>query len=267
MCCSVGVTKLLCVTLSLAGLLLSLYSLHVKTQVCWNRNSFVKTFWPLVGERWGLRGFLWHKWRDVLFKVSGKDDQEHIQQIPFQSIFLSIRKRFWPGKFVESLNGSGWQIIILKVAPLLGENHPLNKSNSLFGVIFYSTLLLFSMFNYRFLATLQVRKWDWITIKMSLYIAQPLVLIISILFQMLLSASSIGVSCYLAYILHIVLEVFKIPLFLVYFTSDLSGLLCCLCLDLCSQCASVLHKVRHHWKRSCDCASCASGNIFAPQLV
>ena len=209
MCCSVGVTKLLCVTLSLAGLLLSLYSLHVKTQVCWNRNSFVKTFWPLVGERWGLRGFLWHKWRDVLFKVSGKDDQEHIQQIPFQSIFLSIRKRFWPGKFVESLNGSGWQIIILKVAPLLGENHPLNKSNSLFGVIFYSTLLLFSMFNYRFLAPLQVRKWDWITIKMSLYIAQPLVLIISILFQMLLSASSIGVSCYLAYILHFVLQVYR----------------------------------------------------------
>ena len=157
MCCRVGITRLLSVTLSLAGLLLSLYSLHVKTQVCWNRHFFVKRFWRLVGERWGLRGFLWHKWRDVLLQVSGKDDQEHIQEITFQSIFLSIRKRFWPGKFAESSNESEWWIIILKVAPLLGENHPLNESNSLYGVIFYSILLLFSMFNYRFLATLQVR--------------------------------------------------------------------------------------------------------------
>ena len=69
---------------------------------------------------------------------------------------------------------------------------------------------------------------------------------ISIFFQMILSASSIGVSCYLAYILHFVLEVYQIPLFLVCFTSDPSGLLCCLCLDLCSQCASLLHQVHHH---------------------
>ena len=42
------------------------------------------------------------------------------------------------------------------VAPLLGESHPLNQSNSLFGVAFYSILLLLSMFNFRFLATIQV---------------------------------------------------------------------------------------------------------------
>jgi len=66
------------------------------------------------------------------------------------------------------------------VGPLLGESHPLNESNSMYGVAFYSVLLLFSLFNYRFLATL----------------------------QMILSASAIGVSCYLAYILHFVLQDF-----------------------------------------------------------
>ena len=161
MCCSVGITKLLCVTLSLAGLLLSVYSLHVKTQVCWNMNFFfMTTFWPSVGERWGLRGLLWHKWRDVLLQVSGEDNQEHLLQIPFQSIFLSLRERFWFGKLAVSLNESVWWITILKVAPLLGESHPLNESNSLYGVIFYSILLLFSMFNYRLLATFQVRSSD-----------------------------------------------------------------------------------------------------------
>ena len=42
------------------------------------------------------------------------------------------------------------------MGPFLGESHPLNQSNSLYGVVFYSILLLFSLFNYRFLATLQV---------------------------------------------------------------------------------------------------------------
>merc|ERR1719370_854960 len=66
------------------------------------------------------------------------------------------------------------------VGPFLGESHPLNQSNSLYGVVFYSILLLFSLFNYRFLATL----------------------------QMIMSATSIVVSCYLAYILHFVLQDF-----------------------------------------------------------
>ena len=48
------------------------------------------------------------------------------------------------------------QFLFIQVGPLLGESHPLNESNSLYGVAFYSILLLFSLFNYRFLATLQV---------------------------------------------------------------------------------------------------------------
>merc|ERR550517_2115377 len=57
------------------------------------------------------------------------------------------------------------------VGPFLGENHPLNQSNSLYGVVFYSILLLFSLFNYRFLATLHhpVSHFNWCVLLPCIY--------------------------------------------------------------------------------------------------
>merc|ERR1719278_2145578 len=104
---NVGITKLLCVTLSLAGLLLSLYSLHVKTQL--------------------------------------EKDEDYVA-------LCDINEGMSCSKVFSSPYAKGFGL----VAPLLGESHPLNQSNSLFGVAFYSILLLFSMFNFRFLATLQM---------------------------------------------------------------------------------------------------------------
>ena len=92
------------------------------------------------------------------------------------------------------------------MAPLLGESHPLNQSNSLFGVAFYSILLLFSMFNFRFLATIQVILHPK-DIMSCVVFPHIYVMVSNAAPQMILSASAIGVSCYLAYILHFILQV------------------------------------------------------------
>ena len=42
------------------------------------------------------------------------------------------------------------------VAPLLGEEHPLNQPNSVYGVIFYSTILLMAFMSHAVVAKLQV---------------------------------------------------------------------------------------------------------------
>ena len=42
------------------------------------------------------------------------------------------------------------------VAPLLGEEHPLNQPNSVYGVIFYSTVLLMAFMSHAVVAKLQV---------------------------------------------------------------------------------------------------------------
>ena len=95
------------------------------------------------------------------------------------------------------------------MAPLLGESHPLNQSNSLFGVAFYSILLLFSMFNFRFLATIQVilHPKDIMSCVVFPHIYVLVSCDTNAAPQMILSASAIGVSCYLAYILHFILQV------------------------------------------------------------
>jgi len=149
MCSSAGCSRLLCLTLSLAGLLLSLYSLHVKTQA--------------------------------------EKDENYVA-------LCDISEGMSCSKVFSSPYSKGFGL----VGPYLGEEHPANQSNSVYGLAFYSTLLLLSLFNYRFLATL----------------------------QMVLSVGAIGMSCYLAYILHFVLENFCVVCvstyvvnFLLFFTS------------------------------------------------
>ena len=46
--------------------------------------------------------------------------------------------------------------LITKVAKFLGSEHPLNKPNSLYGLAFYSLMLLLALVNRKFVATLQV---------------------------------------------------------------------------------------------------------------
>ena len=63
---------------------------------------------------------------------------------------------------------------------------------------------------------------SWLLLKCHCTFVQPfLLLMMTIFFKMVLSASSIGVSCYLAYILHFVLKVYMISLVfgLLYFWS------------------------------------------------
>eukprot|EP00088_Acartia_fossae_P024985 TRINITY_DN25810_c1_g1_i1.p1 TRINITY_DN25810_c1_g1~~TRINITY_DN25810_c1_g1_i1.p1 ORF type:complete len:185 (+),score=20.57 TRINITY_DN25810_c1_g1_i1:49-603(+) len=64
------------------------------------------------------------------------------------------------------------------VAKYLGEDHPLNEPNAMFGVAFYTLMLLLSLLNYRFIATLQV----------------------------MLSFGACAMSCYLGYLLYFVIK-------------------------------------------------------------
>jgi len=64
------------------------------------------------------------------------------------------------------------------VGKYLGDDHPANQPNSLYGIVFYSFMLLMSLFNRRMLASLQI----------------------------LFSLGACGMSCYLGYLLYFVLK-------------------------------------------------------------
>jgi len=64
------------------------------------------------------------------------------------------------------------------VSKYLGSDHPLNKPNSLYGIAFYSLMLLLSLINRKFIARIQT----------------------------MLSVGSLVVSCYLGYILYFILK-------------------------------------------------------------
>lgn len=55
-------------------------------------------------------------------------------------------------KVFSSKYGTGFGL----VADFLGKEHPLNQPNSVFGIIFYSTILLLAFINVGFIAKLQV---------------------------------------------------------------------------------------------------------------
>jgi len=65
-----------------------------------------------------------------------------------------------------------------QVEKYLGKDHVLNQPNSVYGIAFYAVMLLFSLLNYRFIATLQT----------------------------LLSFSACVLSCYLGYLLYFVIK-------------------------------------------------------------
>ena len=128
MCCPS--TKCLTLTLSLAGLLLSLYALHVETQA--------------------------------------SKDPEYVALCDISSLSLSC------SKVLASRYGKGFGV----VGPLLGEDHELNQPNSVYGIIFYSIMLLLAFLTGKFMSRL----------------------------QFFLSVSSVIASVYLAYILYFILE-------------------------------------------------------------
>jgi len=55
-------------------------------------------------------------------------------------------------KVFNSSYGKGFGVI----GPLLGEDHPLNQSNSVYGIIFYSLMGVLSFFNVKAISTMQV---------------------------------------------------------------------------------------------------------------
>lgn len=65
-----------------------------------------------------------------------------------------------------------------QVEKFLGKEHPLNQPNSVYGIAFYSFMILLSLVNRKFVASLQI----------------------------LLSLTACGVSCYLGYLLYFVIK-------------------------------------------------------------
>ena len=116
--------------LSITGLLLSIYALHVETQA--------------------------------------SKDPEYVALCDISSMSLSC------SKVLSSSYGRGFGLISI----LLGDTHPLNQPNSVYGIIFYSIMMLMALLNNKITSGI----------------------------QFYLSISSVAMSLYLAYILYFKLE-------------------------------------------------------------
>merc|ERR1712080_163299 len=64
------------------------------------------------------------------------------------------------------------------IGTYLGEDHGANQANCIYGIFFYSVMLLASFLSYKFVASV----------------------------QMVMSLAAVGMSCYLAYILYFILH-------------------------------------------------------------
>eukprot|EP00092_Neocalanus_flemingeri_P005472 GFUD01005902.1.p1 GENE.GFUD01005902.1~~GFUD01005902.1.p1 ORF type:complete len:187 (-),score=36.61 GFUD01005902.1:207-767(-) len=127
MCCPSA--KAITLTLSITGLLLSLYALHVETQ-------------------------------------ASKD--------PDYVALCDISQSMSCSKVFSSPYGRGFGLVGL----LLGETHPTNQPNSVYGIIFYSTMMLAAFMTNKVVSTI----------------------------QFYLSLVSVAGSLYLAYILYFILQ-------------------------------------------------------------
>merc|ERR1712098_749326 len=93
--------------LSITGLLLSIYALHVETQA--------------------------------------SKDPEYVALCDISSMSLSC------SKVLSSSYGRGFGLIGI----LLGDTHPLNQPNSLYGIIFYSIMMLMAFLNNKIMSGIQ----------------------------------------------------------------------------------------------------------------
>ncbi|XP_023326457.1 vitamin K epoxide reductase complex subunit 1 isoform X2 [Eurytemora carolleeae] len=100
-------------------------------------------------------------------ETKAKSDEEYSPLCDIDS-YISCSKVF-KTKFAKGFG---------MVGDLVGEEHPLNQPNCVYGIIFYLIFLLLSFINRRFIAT----------------------------FQVLLSLGACGVSLYLGYLLYFVIQ-------------------------------------------------------------
>ena len=128
MCCPS--IKSISLILSITGMLLSLYALHVETQA--------------------------------------SKDPEYVTLCDISSLSLSC------SKVLSSSYGKGFGLISI----MLGDNHPLNQPNSVYGIIFYSIMIIMALLNTKIMSSI----------------------------QFYMSLSSVIMSLYLAYILYFILE-------------------------------------------------------------
>ena len=131
MCCPS--TRAVAAFFSLLGLCLSLYALHVETEV----SPRLKTH----------NEASWRTWNHP-FQAS--KDPEYTALCDISSLQMSCSKVF------TSKYGKGFGLVSL----ILPEDHPANQPNSVYGIVFYSTILLMSFLNFRFIARIQVRSLE-----------------------------------------------------------------------------------------------------------
>ena len=111
------------------GLGLSLYALHVETQVEVNIFHVLKILNVLIS-----------------FNFQASKDPNYQALCDLSHLQMSCSKVF------GSKYGRGFGL----VEDNLGKDHPLNQPNSVFGIMFYSLILLLAFVNFGFIAKLQV---------------------------------------------------------------------------------------------------------------
>eukprot|EP00090_Calanus_glacialis_P038559 TRINITY_DN67252_c0_g1_i1.p1 TRINITY_DN67252_c0_g1~~TRINITY_DN67252_c0_g1_i1.p1 ORF type:complete len:185 (-),score=56.76 TRINITY_DN67252_c0_g1_i1:149-703(-) len=141
MCCPS--TKSVTLILSLTGILLSLYALHVETQA--------------------------------------SKDPEYVALCDISSMSLSC------SKVLTSSYGRGFGLVAL----LLGEEHPLNQPNSVYGIIFYSIMMLLAFLTSKVMTKLQFYL-SLASVAMSLYLAYILYYILAELCPLCVSTYAVN---------------------------------------------------------------------------
>lgn len=126
MCCS---SKVVTLTLGMAGLLISLYALHVETQA--------------------------------------SKDPEYVALCDISSLSLSC------SRVLSSSYGKGFGL----VSKVLGESHPLNQPNSVYGIIYYSIIMLLGFISNSLFSKIQFYL-SFISVLMSLYLGYILYFIL-----------------------------------------------------------------------------------------
>ena len=121
--------KSITITLSIIGLVLSLYALHVETQA--------------------------------------SKDPNYVALCDISSLSMSCSKVF------SSPYGKGFGL----VGRILGDDHPVNQTNSVYGIIFYSTMLLSAFLKSKLVSTVQFYL-TLVSVVGSLYLAYILYFIL-----------------------------------------------------------------------------------------
>ena len=99
---------------------------------------------------WRLRWVQDSEWRTWKYHFQASKDPEYTALCDISSLQMSCSKVF------TSKYGKGFGLVSL----ILPDDHPANQPNSVYGIVFYSLILLMSFLNFRFIARIQVRRLE-----------------------------------------------------------------------------------------------------------